>query len=177
MLLTLKTLRKKRYFKLGVEIVVVLAIYLAVKAFMQRDLVDGPVPSLEGRLLGGQSFNIQSYQGKPLFKGKPKLLHFWATWCSICKMEQNSIASISEDYEVITVAMNSGTDREVAAYLEERGLSFPVMVDEHGAIAERFGVRGVPTSFIIDSNANIQFTEVGFTSELGLRARLWLASW
>lgn len=176
MLSVLNTLLKKRYFKLGVELVVIFAIYLAIKSFMQRDLVDGPVPSLEGMLLGGhgsrsQSFNIQSYQGKPL------LLHFWATWCKICKMEENSIASISEDYEVITVAMKSGNDMEITAYLEEQGLSFPVVVDENGAIAERFGVHGVPTSFIIDSNGNIKFTEVGFTSELGLRARLRLAGW
>ena len=176
MLSGLNTLLKRRYFKLGIEIVVILAIYLAIKSFMQRDLVDGPVPSFEDTLLGvhgsgSQSFNIQSYQGKPL------LLHFWATWCSICKMEENSIASISEDYEVITVAMNSGSDMEITAYLEEQGLNFPVVVDEHGAIAERFGVRGVPTSFIIDPDANIKFTEVGFTSELGLRLRLWLADW
>lgn len=169
MLSGLNTLLKKRYFKLGTEIVVVLAIYLAVKAYMQRDLVHGPVPSLDGSLLGGQRFTIQSYQGKPL------LLHFWATWCSICKMEQSSIAAMSEDYQVITVAMNSGTDMEVAAYLEEQGLSFPVVIDENGTIAERFGVRGVPTSFIIDPKGGIKFTEVGFTTESGLRLRLWLA--
>ena len=167
----LNTLLKRRYFKLGIEIVIILVVYLVIKSFMQRDLVDGPVPSFESTLLGGQSFNIQSYQGKPL------LLHFWATWCSICKMEENSIASISEDYEVITVAMNSGNDMEITAYLEEQGLRFPVMVDENGAIAKRFGVRGVPTSFIVDPDANIKFTEVGFTSELGLRLRLWLAGW
>lgn len=171
MLSGLNALLKRRYFKLGVEVVVILVIYLAIKSFMQRDLVDGPVPSLEGMLLDGQSFNIQSYQGRPM------LLHFWATWCSICKMEENSIDSISEDYEVITVAMNSGNDMEVTAYLEEQALSFPVVVDENGTIAERFGVRGVPTSFIIDPDANIEFTEVGFTTELGLRMRLWLAGW
>ena len=165
------TLFKKRHFKFGVEIVVILVIYLVIKSFMQRDLVDGPVPPFEGMLLEGQSVNIQSYQGKPL------LLHFWATWCSICKLEENSIASISEDYEVVTVALNSGNDMEISAYLDEQKLSFPVVVDEDGVISERFGVRGVPTSFIIDSNANIKFTEVGFTSELGLRLRLWLAGW
>lgn len=176
MLSGLNTLLKKRYFKLGVEIAVILAIYLVIKSFMQRDLVDGPVPSFEGTLLGDhgstyQSFNIQSYQGEPV------LLHFWASWCKICKMEENSIASISDDYEVITVVMKSGNDMEIAAYLEEQGLSFPVVVDENGVIAQRFGVRGVPTSFIIDPEANIKFTEIGFTSELGLRLRLWLAGW
>lgn len=169
MLSALNMLLKKRYFRLGIEIAVIFVIYLAIKSFMQRNLVDGVVPSFEGVLLGGQSVNVQSYQGKPL------LLHFWATWCSICKMEESSIASISDDYEVITVAMNSGNDMEISAYLEEQGLSFPVVVDEEGVIADRFGVRGVPTSFIIDPNANIRFTEIGFTSELGLRMRLWLA--
>ena len=105
------------------------------------------------------------------------LIHFWATWCPICKMEENSIASISKDYKVITVAMNSGTDKKVSAFLKQQGLTFPVVNDENGAIAERFGVRVVPTSFIIDSNGIIKFTEVGFTTELGLRARLWLAGW
>ena len=171
MLSGLNALLKKRYFKLGVEILLILVIYLAIKAFMQRNLVDGPVPSFEGMLLGGQSFNIQSYQGKPL------LLHFWATWCSICKMEQSSIDSISKDHKVITVAMNSGTDMKVASFLKQQGLSFPVVNDDNGAIAKRFGVRGVPTSFVIDSNGSIKFTEVGFTTELGLRARLWLAGW
>ena len=171
MFLGLNTLLKRRHFKFGVEIFVILVIYLVIKTFMQRDLVDGPAPSLEGMLLDGQSFNIQSYQGKPL------LLHFWATWCSICKMEENSIAAISEDFEVITVAMNSGSDMEISTYLEEQALSFPVVVDEDGVIAERFGVRGVPTSFIIDPDANIEFTEVGYTTELGLRMRLLFAGW
>ena len=171
MLLRLNTLLKKRYVKIGVQIVVILAIYLVAKSFMQRHLVDGPVPSLEGTLLGGQPFTMASYQGRPV------LLHFWATWCPICKMEENSIAAISEDYPVITVAMNSGNEMEIAAYLEEQGLSFPVLVDEDGAIASRFGVRGVPASFIINSNGKIKFTEVGYTTEWGLRLRLWLAGW
>ena len=171
MLSNLNTLLKKRYVKLGIQIVVVLAIYLAVKSFMQRTLVEGPVPSLEGTLLDGQHFNFASYQGKPV------LLHFWASWCGICKMEENSIDSISKDYQVITVAMKSGNDMEIAAYLEEQGLRFPVVVDEDGTIASRFGVRGVPTSFIIDSNSNIKYTEVGFTTEWGLRLRLWFAGW
>jgi len=169
MLSGLNTLLRRRYFKLGVEIVVILAIYLSVKSFMQRDLVGGPVPALVATLLGGQSVNIQSYRGKPV------LLHFWASWCKICKMEQGSIESISKDHQVITVAMSSGTDKEISVFLEQQGLSFPVVNDENGAIAERFGVRGTPTSFIIDPKANIKFTEIGFTSELGLRTRLWLA--
>ena len=165
----LKALFKKRYIVIILEIVGILVIYFAIKAFMQRTLVDGPLPYLEGKLLNGTIININHHKGKPL------MLHFWATWCSICKLEEKSIASISNDHTVITVAMNSGSAAKVSAYLEEQGLDYPVVVDEDGAIAARFGVRGVPTSFVADKNGNIVFTEVGFTTELGLRLRLWYA--
>lgn len=160
---------KNRIAKHSLEIVFILIIFIAVKSFLQRNLVEGVVPPLEGVLLGGQTFNIQSCQGQPT------LLHFWATWCSTCKMEENSISAISEDYQVITIAMNSGADQEIKDYLEKREISFPVIVDEYGEVAKRFGVRGVPTSFVIDSQGNIDFTEVGYTTNWGLRLRLWLA--
>ncbi len=71
--------------------------------------------------------------------------------------------------------MQSGDAHEVLSYLDERGVNFPVIVDEYGKIAQRFGVSRVPASFIIDSQGAIAFTEVGYTSNWGLRLRLWLA--
>ena len=169
MLPNVKIHLKSRIPKYSLEIIFILIIFIAVKSFLQRNLIEGVVPPLDGILLNGQTFNIQSHQGQPI------LLHFWATWCSICKMEENSISAISEDYKVVTIAMNSGTDQDIKDYLEEREVNFPVMVDEYGEVAKRFGVRGVPTSFVIDSQGNIDFTEVGYTTNWGLRLRLWLA--
>ena len=137
---------------------------------MQRNLIDGPVPEIQGTLLDGQPVQYQTFQGKPL------LLHFWATWCRVCKLEQDSINAISKDHNVLTIAMSSGNDKEVKSFLEQNGLNFPVIVDEDGAIAKQFGVSGVPTSFIIDPNGNITFTEVGYTTNWGLRLRLWMAN-
>lgn len=158
-----------RGVKLTLELAIVLLIFIAIKAYMQRDLVDGPVPSVQGTLISGQAFNLQNFNGETV------LLHFWATWCGVCKLEQDSINAISKDRNVITIAMNSGNEQEVKAFLEKNSLSFPVLIDEHGVIAEQFGVRGVPTSFIIDPRGHIAFTEVGYTTSWGLRLRLWLA--
>ena len=102
------------------------------------------------------------------------LVHFWASWCPVCELEQDSIQSISNDYPVISVAMQSGNDLEVTAYMEENKLSFPTIVDEHGILAKQFGVRGVPTSFILSPGGKIAFSEIGYTTEIGLRTRLWL---
>ena len=136
---------------------------------MPRNLVESGAPPLNGILLNGQVFNIQSNQDQPI------LLHFWATWCSVCKMEEDSIAAISEDHKVITIAMQSGNDQDIKDYLKEKGINFPVIVDEYGESAKSFGVGGVPTSFIVDSQGNIDFTEVGYTPSWGLRLSLWLA--
>ena len=136
---------------------------------MQSNLIDGPVPQIQGTLLDSQPVNMQA------FKGEPVLLHFWATWCPICELEHDSINSISNDHDVITIAMKSGNELDVQAFLEENNLSFSILVDEHGAIAERFGVTGIPTSFIFDTNGDIAFTEVGYTTNWGLRFRLWMA--
>lgn len=166
----LKFVLQVRGVKLTLELAVVLLIFFAIKGYMQRNLIDGPVPPVQGTLLSGQSVDLQS------FKDGSVLLHFWATWCAVCKLEQHSIDAISKDHNVLTIAMNSGNDEEVKAFLEENNLSFPVLLDEQGTIAEQFGVRGVPTSFIVDHTGNIAFTEVGYTTGLGLRFRLWIAN-
>jgi len=169
MITNLKRILQIRGVKLILEIMLFIAIFSALKMYMQRDLISGTPPLLEGTLLNGQTVNLQSYQGRPL------LLHFWATWCKVCKLEEDSISDISESHQVLTIAMQSGNGMEIESYLKEHKLSFPVLVDEDGAISNRFRVKGVPTSFILDSNGEIQYTEVGYTTGWGLRYRLWMA--
>ena len=124
---------------------------------------------ISGPLIDGSQMSLGDYRGKPL------LIHFWATWCPICRAEESNIVVLARDHQVLTVAMQSGGTAEVAAYLNKHELQFPVMVDESGRIARRFGVLAVPASFIVDANGRIRFVEVGYTTEIGLRVRLWLA--
>lgn len=166
----LKQLLKIRGMKLVIEIILILIVFFSVKWYTQRDLVNNIPPDFKATLLNGQPVNHTS------LKENPVLLHFWASWCPVCDLEKDSIEAISKDHHVISVAMNSGTDMEVKNYLEKNNLSFPTIVDEKGKLAKKFGVRGVPVSFIINSNGEIAFTEKGFTTEYGLRFRLWLTS-
>ncbi|HEY5603925.1 MAG TPA: protein disulfide oxidoreductase [Gammaproteobacteria bacterium] len=166
----LKKFLKIRGVKPTLEIVLIVTVFLAIKIYLQRDLVSGAAPPVQGVLLDGQPVSPQRLRGNPV------LVYFWATWCPICKLQQGSIAAISEDHTTITIAMNSGSELDVKAFLEENKLGFPVIVDKEGAIADRFGVRGVPTSFILDPRGDIAFTEIGYTTEWGLRFRLWMAA-
>jgi len=158
---------KRKWVKNTIQVLVLLIIFISVRAYTQRGLAKDLAPGFSASLLTGTQIDLEQYRGKPV------LLHFWASWCSVCALEQDTIQSLSQDYKVLTVAMNSGEAMEVAAYLEEKGLDYPTIADPDGQLARRYGVRGVPSSFFIDSHGYIQFIEVGFTSEWGMRGRLW----
>jgi len=107
---------------------------------------------------------------------KPLLVHIWATWCPICKAEADNIQRLSKYYEVITVAVNSGANDEIKNYLRENKLSYKVINDKNGKIAQDFNVVVYPTTFIYDSEKNLVFSEVGYTSSFGLFIRMWWVS-
>lgn len=159
---------QKRWVKLLLEILFFIILYLILRAYMQRDMVHGMAPPIQAVTLTKQEFSLAG-------ANKPILVHFWATWCGICKLEQDSIQSISQDYSVITIAMQSGSEQEIAEYLSEHELNFAVINDVSGEISARYGVAGVPASFIVDQADRIVTAERGFTTELGLRLRMWWA--
>lgn len=107
---------------------------------------------------------------------KPILLHIWATWCPVCKAEADNIQRLSEYYEVITIAVNSGSDEEINRYLKENSLDYKVINDENGFLAKKLNIAVYPTTFIYDKNRNLLFGEVGYTSSFGLFIRMFYSS-
>jgi thiol-disulfide isomerase/thioredoxin len=141
-----------------------------IRLWQQRDLVRGAAPVLKGNTL------TQTLYELPAHPAKPTLVHFWATWCSICRTEQGNIAAIAREYpNTISVAMSSGLSNEVTQYMQEQGIAFPAVNDPDGSISAAWGVHAVPASFIIAPDGQIQFVEMGYTTEIGLRLRLWWA--
>ena len=156
----------KKWLRRFLEILVFIAVLTGIRSWQQRDVPEGLAPILAGRLLDGKVFE----------RGRgPILVHFWATWCPICRTDQASIEELSGGHRVITVALKSGNDREVAQYMKREGLDFPVLNDPDGLISSEWGVHAVPASFVLDGKGKIRFVEFGYTTGIGLRARLWLA--
>jgi peroxiredoxin len=146
-------------------------IVTGIRVWQHRDMAVGVAPVLQGVTLAGQTYKLPAHPVQPV------LVHFWASWCSICRLEQGSIAAIAhDDSTVITIAMQSGTSEEVARHMREQGIDFSVVNDPDGSLASVWGVHAVPASFIIDPDGRIRFVEVGYTTGIGLRLRLWLAS-
>lgn len=162
--------KKRRWFRYLIEIFLIIAIIFGIRAWQQKDLVIGEAPSFQSVMLNGETVNLEDYRGKPF------ILHFWASWCPFCKIEEGSMTSIQKDWPLLSVAYQSGDKTEVQKHMKERGLeSWPTIVDKDNRLGDLFGVKGVPTSYIIDGEGNIRFAEVGLTSGWGLKARLWWA--
>ena len=124
------------------------------------------LPNVEVRLLDGTKFVYK--------KDKPLVIHFWATWCHTCKIEASNIQTVSKTYEVLSVAVNSGSDAKLQTYMSEKGLSFNVLNDSKGSWASDFKIEAYPTTFIYDGKGELKFAEVGYTTTAGLLARLKL---
>jgi thiol-disulfide isomerase/thioredoxin len=159
---------RSRWRRLVTEVVIVAAIFFGISAWNSRGAIKGPAPAVEGTSLSGQPLSLAALQGEAT------LVHFWATWCGVCKAEKGTIEALAKGRRIITIAEDSGTAAQLTAYMQREGLSFPVLIDD-GRLARAYGVTAYPTTFVVGKGGLVRFAEVGYSTELGLRARLWLA--
>lgn len=165
-----KPKKSRVWLRRGLEVLFFIVLIMGVRTWQQRDIVKGMAPPLSGLLLDGKPFVLAARPAQPV------LVHFWATWCPVCRAEQGSIDSLARaNPHVITVAMQSGSSGAVQQYMGELGVSFPVVNDADGQIAASWGVHAVPASIIVGTDGEIRYVEIGYTTGLGLRLRLWLA--
>jgi len=157
-----------RLLRWGGELLLLVGLLLAVEAWMTRDVPRGEPVVLAAETLDGQLFDVRQWHGKS------GIIYFWAEWCPVCKANRHVITSLANDQHVMTIAMQSGNREEVAAYMRKEQFSLPVIVDEQGEIARRFHINGVPAALIVDKEGRISHVTRGYTTELGLRLRLWL---
>lgn len=109
----------------------------------------------------GQVHRLSDYKGATVF------LNFWATWCPPCRAEMPDIQRLYEEYDregdqaliVLGVAgPNMGNEKsqeEIAAFLEENGYTYPVVMDTGGELFTEYGIYAFPTTFMIDRDGNV----------------------
>ncbi|WP_121628848.1 redoxin domain-containing protein [Poseidonibacter antarcticus] len=157
----------KKYIKEIIIFVFILAVAMNVLSYY-RGL------DLNKDKLNIQTFNLIDDSEYNILIDKPLIIHFWATWCPTCKLEASNIEKLSKDYEVITIAVQSGTNEEIQKYIKENDLSFRVVNDKEGFYSSKFNIKAFPTTLIYDKEQNLKFSEVGYTTTAGLYARMTL---
>jgi thiol-disulfide isomerase/thioredoxin len=128
-------------------------------------------------------FTVQTLDGKTLslsdLKGKGVILNFWATWCPPCRAEIPAMIELQKEYEgkftFIGIALND-QEEKVRAYISEKGMNYPVAMDNgvanlYGKLIQG-GLRSIPTSFVIDKNGNIIDVIVGMADKSKFRTAI-----
>ena len=121
------------------------------------------------------NIKLTDLQGKPAafsdYKGQVILYNAWATWCPPCQEEMPALEAFYQVHKqagFVVIAIEDGQPvPEVEAYVKSHGLTFPVWPDTDWIATYTFGVKNLPTSYVIDRNGHARLMWVGpITREL-----------
>jgi len=116
-------------------------------------------PNFQLQYLDGQSVSLSDLRGKPV------LINFWATRCPPCVSEMPYLQEIYNEWsetELMLLAINTGEgSTKVKEFMQSNNLSLPVLLDTKQDVAQRYNIRGIPTTFFIDKNGIIQAVNIG----------------
>ena len=135
----------------------------AASATARAQVAAMPAPDFTLPTLDGEDITLSDLRGRAV------LINFWATWCPPCRLEMPAMQRVYERYKeegfvVLAVNFREGQE-QVKPFVEELGLTFPVLLDEKGNVASQYRVIGLPSSYFVDKEGRIQTVQVGAMSE------------
>ena len=130
------------------------------------------VRSQDERSVIAPEFALPGLSGSPVrlsdHQGKVILLNFWATWCPPCRAEMPSMETLYQTYRdrglvILAVSGDRAGRSVVESFVQDRGVTFPILMDPNGEVIAQYGVRGLPTSYLLDRRGR------GFSADIGAR--------
>ncbi|OZU88618.1 alkyl hydroperoxide reductase [Virgibacillus indicus] len=116
-------------------------------------------PDFQLQTLAGETVKLSDYLGQRV------IANFWATWCPPCRAEMPDMEKFHQAKDVVILAVNltetEPNAQQVQNFVNEFNLTFPILLDEEIEVATNYGIRPIPTSFMIDSNGIIQYKAFG----------------
>ncbi len=116
-------------------------------------------------------FTLQTLDGESItlsgLRGQAIVINFWATWCPPCKAEMPAIQEMQDAFReqgLVILAVNAtsqDTYTGIAPFIEDYGLTFPILLDSNGEVGSLYQVRSLPTTIFIGRDGIIQKIVIG----------------
>ncbi|MBC6972044.1 TlpA family protein disulfide reductase [Bacillus sp. Xin] len=113
-------------------------------------------------------------------KGKKVILNFWATWCGPCQKEMPDMEAFykkhKDDVEILavnyTVSEGANGEEKVKKFVEEKGVTFPILLDKDINVTTTYKVITIPTSYFVDTKGVIQDKFIGPMTQKEMEKRI-----
>lgn len=144
----------------GVLFVVLLLAVCGCAREEKPALPGNSAPDFTLRNLAGQEVKLADLRGKVV------LVNFWATWCPPCREEIPSMdrlnrAMAGKPFQMLAISIDEGGKEAVEAFFHKAGVTLPTLLDPGQKTGKRYGITGVPETFIVDKNGVILKKVVG----------------
>jgi len=157
-------------------------VWTAISIDRNGSATTGRIPAPRAGFLA-PDFSLNTPDGETItlsdLRGQAVLVNLWATWCPPCRAEMPAIQKLYKEYQdrgftVLAINMAYQDDPfAVLPFMQEYGLTFPLLLEETGEVAEIYELRSLPSSFFIDRQGIIQEVVIGGPmSEALLRTRI-----
>jgi peroxiredoxin len=106
--------------------------------------------------LGGSQITLSDLRGKVV------VVNLWTSWCPPCRAEMPAIENVyqaNKEQGLEVLAVNStyqDSEANAAAFVQEMGLTFPILLDRDGRVSNRYQLRALPTTYFIDRQGIIR---------------------
>jgi|Deesub1362B_J571_1020462.scaffolds.fasta_scaffold00163_43 cytochrome c biogenesis protein CcmG/thiol:disulfide interchange protein DsbE len=122
------------------------------------------------KLITAPDFTLKDIKGNNVslsdFRGKIVILNFWATWCPPCRKEIPVFIKLYEKYKnegliIIGISLDKEGKKVIIPFVKKFGINYPILIGTKEVENAYGGIRGIPTTFIIDKEGKIRKKHIG----------------
>jgi len=119
-----------------------------------------PAPDFTLKSDSGENIRLAEQRGKVV------MINFWASWCGPCRKEMPLLDELYQRYEpagFTLFGVNVEQNPEAAQrFLEDVGVSFPILYDPESNVSQRYQVDAMPTTVMVDRDGQVRYVNRGY---------------